>query len=74
MDTDLDADPDPQSPDDVLVLDEHVLPVWEPTGQPAVDAALDELTALDPDDLAAQVPVFAQVHQQLRQVLADLDG
>jgi hypothetical protein len=61
-------------PEDVLVLDEHVLPMWEPTGQASVDAVLDELTALDPDDLASQAAVFDRVHQGLRQVLADLDG
>lgn len=60
--------------DDVLVLDEFVLPVWEPTGQPEVDAALDHLSALDPDDPGSQAEVFDRVHRQLRQVLADLDG
>lgn len=60
--------------DDVLVLDEFVLPVWEPTGQPQVDAALERIAALDTDDLSTHAPVFDDVHRQLRQVLADLDG
>ncbi len=60
--------------EDVLVLNELVLPVWEPTGQPAVDAALDRLTVLNVDDLSSQAEVFDLVHRELRQVLADLDG
>ena len=68
------AEDQTEDPEDVLVLDEHILPMWEPTGQPSVDAVLDELTALDPDDLGSQAVVFDRVHQGLRQVLADLDG
>ena len=60
--------------EDVLVLDEFALPVWEPTGQPQVDAALDLIAGLDADDLSAHAAVFDDVHQRLRQVLADLDG
>ncbi len=56
------------------VEDELVLPVWEPTGEHRVDAALDLLTSLDPDDVATHAPVFDEVHQQLRQTLSDLDA
>jgi len=56
------------------VEDELVLPVWEPTGEHRVDAALDLLTTLDPDDVATHAPVFDEVHQQLRNTLADLDA
>lgn len=64
--------------DDLVLLeeveDELVLPVWEPTGQPQVDAALDHLTALDPDDVQSHPDVFDRVHQELRAALTDLDA
>ncbi len=56
------------------VEEELVLPVWEPTGEHRVDAALDLLTTLDPDDVSTHAPVFDEVHQQLRSTLADLDS
>ena len=67
------------SADDDLVLleeaeDELALPVWEPTGEAPVDAALDQLTALDPDDVHSHPPVFDRVHQELRGALTDLDA
>lgn len=66
------------SEDDVLVLEEIdealVLPVWEPTGEPRVDEALDELTRLDPDDVHQHAEVFAHVHERLRDVLSNLDS
>ena len=65
--------------DDELVLieeveEELVLPVWEPTGAPRVDSALELLTALDPDDVHSHEEVFDLVHQQLHATLTDLDG
>jgi hypothetical protein len=47
--------------------------VWEPTGEPRVDAALDALSGLDPDDVHSHAAVFDDVHQQLRSALTDLD-
>lgn len=64
--------------DDVLLLqkveEELVLDVWEPTGEPRVDAALDQLTTLDPDDVHQHAAVFDGIHQQLRATLTDLDA
>jgi len=63
--------------DDVLLLEEVdttlALPVWEPTGEPRVDEALDSLTTLDPDDVHEHAAVFDEIHQQLRATLTDLD-
>ena len=64
------------TPDDVLVLEQvdDVLPVWEPTGEPRVDAALDRLTELDPEDVHQHAAVFHAIHGELRSTLADLDA
>lgn len=66
--------------EELLVLEEVeqpavdlVLPVWEPTGEPRVDEALDELTRLDPDDVHQHAPVYADVHERLRDALSNLD-
>lgn len=52
---------------------ELILPVWEPTGEPRVDAALDLLVQLDEGRLDEHAAVFEEVHRRLRQCLADLD-
>ncbi len=62
--------------DDVLVLDEApdpdaVLPVWEPTGNAAVDAALEELHAVAGAELGDHAQIYERVQQSLR---ATLDG
>ena len=62
--------------DDVLVLDEvpdpdAVLPVWEPTGNSAVDAALEELHAVAGAELGDHAQIYERVQQSLR---ATLDG
>lgn len=63
--------------DEVLLLEEVdeelVLAVWEPTGEPGVDAALDLLGQLDPDDVHQHAAVFTDIHQRLRATLTDLD-
>jgi hypothetical protein len=73
---DLTADVDDS--EDVLLLEEvetqSELPMWEPTGDHRVDAALDLLGGIDPDDVHQHAAVFTEVHQQLRDVLADLDA
>jgi hypothetical protein len=65
--------------EDVMVLDEVddpelVLPMWEPTGEPRVDAALDSMSFLDNSEVSGHATVFTEVHGELRQVLADLDA
>ena len=60
--------------EDILVLEETQieLPVWEPTGDAEVDAAIALLSGLDDADLAGHDETFAQVHRQLRQRLTDV--
>ena len=62
---------------EVLLLEEVegelVLAVWEPTGEPGVDAALDLLGQLDPDDVHGHAAIFDDIHQRLRATLTDLD-
>lgn len=50
------------------------LPEPPETGDLVIDAALSELAASDPDDLAAQLEAGEQVDQTLRSRLADLGG
>jgi hypothetical protein len=63
---------------DVVLLDELdtnlVLSVWEPTGEPRVDAALELLNTLDPDDVHQHAAMFDEIHQQLRETLSDADA
>ncbi len=65
------------SSDDVMVLEESdaglVLAVWEPTGEPRVDTALDLLDELV-DDVHEHARVFDAIHQSLRATLTDLDS
>lgn len=70
---------DVEESESVMVLDEVddpelVLPMWEPTGEPRVDGALDSLSILDSSEVSGHATVFAEVHGGLRQVLADLDA
>ena len=65
-----------ETADDVLVLEEMpdpdaVLPVWEPTGNPTVDAALEELHAVSGAELGDHAAIYDRVQQSLR---ATLDG
>ena len=60
----------------VLVLEEAslpqaVLPVWEPTGNAAVDASLEDLHALADTDVNEHAAVYDKVQASLR---ATLDG
>ncbi|MFA7324100.1 MAG: hypothetical protein WC005_07065 [Candidatus Nanopelagicales bacterium] len=71
---DIDAD----AVDEVMVLEEHdnslVLPVWEPTGDPEVDAALEELASLDELSIHDHGAVFTSVHERLHQRLTDISA
>lgn len=62
--------------EEILVLDEApdpqaALPVWEPTGNSQVDAALEELHAIAQADLSDHADIYEQVQGSLR---ATLDG
>jgi hypothetical protein len=63
--------------EDVLVLEEVdyelLLPMWEPTGEPRVDEALELLSTLDVDDVHSHTEVYGQIHVQLRAALTDVD-
>jgi hypothetical protein len=64
--------------EEMLVLDEApdpdlMLPVWESTGVPAVDGALERLRVVAEAGLDEHPEVFGAIHVDLRQVLGDLD-
>jgi hypothetical protein len=50
-------------------MSDDALPVWEPTGEPAVDAALELLVIAEEVPLEEQQKVYEDVHTQLRQAL-----
>lgn len=67
---------DDSDEESVLVLEEAslpeaVLPVWEPTGNAAVDSALEDLHALADTDVNEHAAVYEKVQASLR---ATLDG
>lgn len=67
---------DSEEAEEILVLDEApdpqaTLPVWEPTGNAPVDAALEELHAVAQSDLAEHAEIYERVQQSLR---GTLDG
>jgi hypothetical protein len=68
---------EPEPDDDVLLLEEVdnelLLPMWEPTGEPRVDEALELLSTLDVDDVHSHAEVYGQIHVQLRAALTDVD-
>lgn len=53
---------------------ELALPVWEPTGDAAVDAALEELATLDGLPVAEHITVFTSVHAALHERLGGLEA
>ncbi len=72
----VDSEPTESEMEKILVLDEApdpqaALPVWEPTGNVAVDAALEELHAVAQSDLGEHAEIYERVQQSLR---ATLDG
>lgn len=62
----------------VMVLEEIdvalVLPVWEPTGDLQVDAALEVLATLDDLSIHDHAEVLASVHSSLHQRLTDISA
>lgn len=62
----------------VLVLEEHdtslVLPVWEPTGDSEVDAALEDLATLEDLSIHDHAEVFTAVHERLYRRLTDISA
>lgn len=50
-------------------MSDDALPLWEPTGEPAVDAALELLIIAEEVPLEEQPPVYEDVHARLRQAL-----
>lgn len=50
------------------------LPVWEPTGEGRVDAALDRLHDVVSLPTSEHVEVFEDVHRRLGEALADLES
>lgn len=68
---------DVPAPADLVLIQqqavEPTLPVWQPTGEPRVDAAMELLVTLDPDDVSGHAEVLDEVHQRLRAALMDLD-
>jgi hypothetical protein len=65
------------SDEDVLLVqevhDEHVLPVWEPTGHSSVDEALELLQGLS-GDVHDHALVYDEVHRRLRDALASQES
>lgn len=53
---------------------ELALPVWEPTGDAEVDAALDELASLEGLPVAEHIGVFTSVHAALHERLGGLEA
>lgn len=63
--------------EEILVLDEApdpqtVLPVWEPTGNATVDAALEELHTVAQSDLGDHAEIYERVQHSLRATLDSL--
>jgi hypothetical protein len=71
-------EPDDVQKPEVLVLDEIIdpelaLPIWEATGNPEVDAALELIQTLDSEDIHSHVDVLNEVHSQLHAHMASID-
>jgi len=63
---------------DLLVLDEApdsdlVLPVWEATGNSHVDSALELIQSIDRENIDSHHAILTDVHDQLRDVMVNLD-
>ena len=64
--------------DRIVILEgdakELELPVWEPTGDPEVDAALNDLDRINELDTAEHAPVFDAIHRRLHGRLSGLSS
>jgi hypothetical protein len=62
--------------DQIVVLEgdarELELPVWEPTGDPEVDAALGELDRINELETGEHAPLFDAIHRRLHGRLSGL--
>lgn len=70
--------PDDLHSPEVMVLDEIIdpelaLPIWEATGNPEVDAALELIQTLDSENVHSHVDVLSEVHSQLHAHMANID-
>jgi hypothetical protein len=64
--------------EELLVLDEMVdadlvLPMWEATGNSEVDSALELIQGIDLEEIHSHHGILTQVHDQLRDVMVNLD-
>lgn len=53
---------------------ELMLPVWEATGDPDIDATLDLLLTLDDVTPVERIEIYETVHQQLHKRLSHLSN
>jgi hypothetical protein len=63
---------------EVMVLDEIsdpelALPIWEATGNPDVDGALELIQTLDSENVHSHVDILKEVHSQLHAHMANID-
>ena len=63
------------SDEDLLVLEDVSLelPMWEPTGEPRVDEALELLSSLDAEDVSGHAEVYGRIQDRLRAALSAAD-
>lgn len=53
---------------------ELMLPVWESTGDPNIDATLDLLLTLDDVNPVERIDIYESVHQQLHKRLSNISN
>ncbi len=53
-----------------MTSEQPSLPVWESTGDPSVDAALELLVIAEEVPVEEHQPIFEDVHARLRQALS----
>ena len=55
--------------DTMIVAEVATLPMWEPTGEPRVDAALELLVMAEEVPAHEQAEVYSDIHDRLRHAL-----